>query len=93
MSARGIGTYRDTSLGGDMDKKVNVNYLESAHEFGGDNKVFNTDATIAVEAEHSLSFWDAVRQHKKAIGWSCIISASIVMEGFVLPWDHVTRAY
>jgi len=82
MSAREIGTYRDTSPEGNMDKKANVNYLESAHEFGSDNKAFNTDATIAVEAEHSLSFWDAVRQHKKAIGWSMIISASIVMEGY-----------
>jgi hypothetical protein len=79
MSAHEIGTYRDRS--GSMDKKSNVNYLESAHDFGSENKQFNIDATIAVEAEHNIPFWEAVRKHKKAIGWSMIISASIVMEG------------
>lgn len=61
-------------------KDAEVNYLESAYSYG-DEKQLNRDATIATEAEHSLSFREAVFKYKKAIGWSLVISASIVMEG------------
>jgi SP family general alpha glucoside:H+ symporter-like MFS transporter len=87
MSAREIGTsgYRDTSPSGDsMKKQTRTEYLEST---GGDfatsdAKRMNAEATIATEAEHDLDFWAAVKKYKKAIAWSMIISASIVMEGY-----------
>lgn len=84
MSAHEISSYGEhPSPDISMQKKANVDYLEAAGDTDyTSGKQFNTDATIATEAEHNLTFKQAVWKYRKAIGWSLIISASIVMEGY-----------
>lgn len=65
-----------------MEKSAQTAYLEAGSEAVSDARQANLDATIATEAEHSLTLREAVKKYKKAIGWSMIISASIVMEGY-----------
>ena len=42
-------------------------------------------AANATAAEHKMSLLDGIRTYPKAMGWSVLMSASIIMEGF----DHV----
>lgn len=55
----------------------------AAHEVEerlGANAIF--DAKNASDEEHSQTFWQAVKANRKAVGWSMLISMSIVMEGY-----------
>lgn len=40
------------------------------------------DVPSAIEQEHRLTFWHALRSYKKAVFWSLLISTTIVMEGY-----------
>ena len=40
------------------------------------------DARRATNTEHTMTFMQAVRMYPKAIGWSILLSLTIVMEGF-----------
>ena len=40
------------------------------------------DAALATEAEHNLSMWRAVHEHKKAVFWSLFIGLSAIMWGY-----------
>jgi len=40
------------------------------------------DAAEASAVEHSTSVWQALKENKKAVFWSMIISLCIVMEGY-----------
>lgn len=42
------------------------------------------DARDATDQEHHLSFFKAIRLYPKAIGWSVLLSAALIMEGFDL---------
>ena len=40
------------------------------------------DAKAGVDAEHSMTFMQGVRLYPKAIAWSMLLSATIIMEGY-----------
>lgn len=40
------------------------------------------DAALADQVEHTISFRDSFRIHKKAIMWSMLLSSALIMEGY-----------
>ena len=40
------------------------------------------DAKHAADEEHAQTLWQAIMANKKAVGWSVLISMSVVMEGY-----------
>jgi SP family general alpha glucoside:H+ symporter-like MFS transporter len=46
-----------------------------------DLKISN-EAHAAIEKEHNMTPWQAVRIYPKAIGWSFLLSCAIIMEGY-----------
>ncbi|OAA59750.1 Sugar/inositol transporter [Niveomyces insectorum RCEF 264] len=64
------------------DGKVEVAQLEATLS-GVDTKrqMFN-DARDATEAEHNLTLMGALKQYPQAVGWSVLVSAACVMEGY-----------
>ncbi|KAK0634246.1 general substrate transporter [Bombardia bombarda] len=43
-----------------------------------------TEAKVAADAEHSMTLLQALRAHPKAIGWSVLLSSTLIMEGYDL---------
>lgn len=41
-----------------------------------------SDAQAATTKEHSMTLWQGLKLYPKAIGWSVIFSAAIIMEGY-----------
>ncbi|KAF7350122.1 Maltose permease [Mycena venus] len=52
-----------------------------AHEIDNYAEVIH-DAAQADQAEHTMSIRDALRIHKKAVIWSMVLSAALIMEGY-----------
>ncbi|KAJ7046038.1 maltose permease [Mycena alexandri] len=52
-----------------------------AHEIANYDEVTH-DAAKADEAEHNMSIREALRIHKKAVFWSVVLSAALIMEGY-----------
>ena len=71
----------------------NVEKLATAHveETLGHDAV--DEAKRASEAEHSATFWTTFKKHKKGVFWSCIISLTIVMEGYDVSLMYNFMAY
>lgn len=44
----------------------------------------------AIEVEHALTFWEAVRLYPKAIGWSMYFSLGVIMLGMLPSCGTVT---
>lgn len=61
------------------DEKVDVVALEHQSFNVGKDVML---ARQAAEAEHSLSFLQAIRKHPTAVIWSVLLSTSIIMEGY-----------
>ena len=40
------------------------------------------DAKRASDNEHSAAFWETFKKYRAGVFWSCIISLTIVMEGY-----------
>lgn len=40
------------------------------------------EAKHASDLEHQQTLWEAVKENKKAIGWSMLVSLSVIMEGY-----------
>jgi hypothetical protein len=40
------------------------------------------DAKHAADEEHAQSLWQAIKANKNAVGWSVLVSMSVVMEGY-----------
>lgn len=53
--------------------------LEHA-EFTG--KTLNEDARMATQTEHTMPLWQGIKTYRKAVFWSVVVSASIIMEGY-----------
>lgn len=51
----------------------------SAHD---EKRASTVEAQIASQAEHEISVWEALKQNRKAVGWSMLVSATIIMEGY-----------
>jgi SP family general alpha glucoside:H+ symporter-like MFS transporter len=67
------------------DRIDNVEKQPAEHtEFAGGmaGKMLNEDARLATQAEHNLSLWQGVKTYRKAVFWSVVVSASIIMEGY-----------
>lgn len=46
--------------------------------------VLAAEARQAAEAEHEMSIWQAIKTYPKAIGWSVLVSSTLIMEGYDL---------
>ncbi|KAH8880785.1 sugar transporter [Thozetella sp. PMI_491] len=56
-------------------------------EAGGDaihNEVLGVEAKHAHAKEHEMGLWQAIRLYPKAIGWSVLVSSTLIMEGYDL---------
>ena len=42
------------------------------------------DASQAARAEHQMSLWQAIKTYPNAIGWSMLVSSTVIMEGYDL---------
>lgn len=47
-------------------------------------EVLASEAKLAAEAEHRMSLWQAIKTYPKAIGWSVLLSTTLIMEGYDL---------
>ncbi|KAJ7624208.1 maltose permease [Mycena polygramma] len=66
------------------DSSVNVlgtDHARLAHEIDNYAQI-TRDAAQADAAEHSMSIREAFRIHKKAVFWSVVLSAALIMEGY-----------
>ena len=61
----------NTALSKDAETPIEIRKLSIAAE----------EVREAIEVEHALSFWDAVRLYPKAIGWSMYFSLGVIMLG------------
>lgn len=39
-------------------------------------------AQEADAADRQLTLWAAIKKYRKAVGWSCLLSTALVMEGY-----------
>lgn len=49
---------------------------------GPSSKAVGENARLATEAEHELTFWQAMKIYRKAVAWSVIVSMATVMESY-----------
>jgi SP family general alpha glucoside:H+ symporter-like MFS transporter len=59
------------TTGKDGDAPIEVRKLSIAAE----------EVRDAIEVEHALTFWEAVKLYPKAIGWSMYFSLGVIMLG------------
>ncbi|KAF8160277.1 hypothetical protein K438DRAFT_1909944 [Mycena galopus ATCC 62051] len=60
---------------------VRADNARLAHEIGNYAEVTH-DAAQADRVEHTMSIRDAFRTHRKAVFWSMVLSAALIMEGY-----------
>lgn len=58
--------------------------LDAYHEESANTEALASEAKVAAEAERHMSLWDAVKTYPKAIGWSVLLSSTLIMEGYDL---------
>lgn len=46
--------------------------------------VLAAEARQAADAEQQMSVWQAIKTYPKAVGWSILLSSSLIMEGYDL---------
>lgn len=72
----------------ERDKKPEIAHLEDASDTSsfkqelGKTAFVLEDAKNATQAEHDLTFGQAVKHHKKAMFWAVVLSLTIIMEGY-----------
>ncbi|KAH7193928.1 general substrate transporter [Fusarium flagelliforme] len=54
------------------------------HDESPTTEMLASDAKVAAEAEHHMTLWQAVKTYPKAIGWSVLLSTTLIMEGYDL---------
>jgi SP family general alpha glucoside:H+ symporter-like MFS transporter len=60
----------------------------STNEYNEDKLALN-DARLATSKEHKLTVLQSLKPYRKAIGWSVMLSAAVIMEGRSHPSKHV----
>ncbi|KAF9885307.1 hypothetical protein FE257_013024 [Aspergillus nanangensis] len=65
-----------------MDLKASVQHFEADDKMPPDMDRVIDDARIATAKEHKMSLWQGLKLYPKAVGWSILISAAIIMEGY-----------
>ncbi|KAH6986395.1 general substrate transporter [Ilyonectria sp. MPI-CAGE-AT-0026] len=58
--------------------------VDTQHEETINAEMLTSEAKLAADAEHNMSLWDAVKTYPKAIGWSVLLSSTLIMEGYDL---------
>ncbi|KAF4976362.1 hypothetical protein FZEAL_6960 [Fusarium zealandicum] len=58
--------------------------LDAQHDETVNAEALASDAKVAAEAEHHMTLWEAVQTYPKAIGWSMLLSSTLIMEGYDL---------
>ncbi|KAM0433624.1 hypothetical protein ACHAQK_009242 [Fusarium lateritium] len=58
--------------------------LDAQHDETVSPEVLASEAKVAAEAEHHMTLWEAVKTYPKAIGWSVLLSTTLIMEGYDL---------
>ena len=51
------------------------------------------DAKNASDAEHTMSLWKAIKLYPNAIGWSVLLSSTLIMEGMSASPEHPWSIY
>ena len=69
---------------GDVKVAADSAHLAAVRAQFPDYEQLVAEARAAQEAEHEMTFWQAIRRYPKAIGFSVVISLAIVMEGYDL---------
>lgn len=64
------------------NEKTEVQTDHGDAALGSSSKVVGENARLATEAEHDLTFWQAVKIYRKAVAWSVIVSMATVMESY-----------
>ena len=54
------------------------------HDESPTAEMLASDAKLAAEAEHDMTLWQACKTYPKAIGWSVLLSTTLIMEGYDL---------
>jgi hypothetical protein len=65
----------------DSAQSSNETYRDLSTHIPGFKKLAK-DAKAATNSEHKMTFMEGLRLYPKAIGWSILLSLTIVMEGF-----------
>jgi SP family general alpha glucoside:H+ symporter-like MFS transporter len=65
-----------------MEVKSSAQHVETDVKMPPDMDRVIQDARIATEKEHKMSLWQGLKLYPKAVGWSILISAAIIMEGY-----------
>lgn len=73
-----------TSLSNDkaIDDVLDPSMVRHVSTKASNVQQINLDAARATEAEHNMSLRQGLKLYPKAIGWSVLLSAAIIMEGF-----------
>ncbi|SPJ78855.1 probable maltose permease (MalP) [Fusarium torulosum] len=58
--------------------------LDAQHDETVSPQALASEAKVAAEAEHHMTLWEAVKTYPKAIGWSVLLSTTLIMEGYDL---------
>ncbi|KAJ4265335.1 hypothetical protein NW762_004620 [Fusarium torreyae] len=58
--------------------------LDAQHDETISPEALASEAKVAAEAEHHMTLWEAVKTYPKAIGWSVLLSTTLIMEGYDL---------
>jgi MFS transporter, SP family, general alpha glucoside:H+ symporter len=62
-----------------MDTRKSIDLSEKHHVL---QREYLRDAEDATAQEHELTFLQAIKLYPKAVGWSVILSAALIMEGY-----------
>ena len=79
------------TMGLDHDNinKTTATHIEySSAEAHLNNLEIVKGAQQAATAEHEVTFWRAIKENRKSVFWSAIISLTIIMEGYDVGMTH-----
>ncbi|RXK34294.1 hypothetical protein BBD39_05535 [Arsenophonus endosymbiont of Bemisia tabaci Asia II 3] len=69
----------------DKNSSYNMDKVPAAeHHEPIQSEVLAAEASQAATAEHEMSLWQAIKTYPKAIGWSVLVSSTLIMEGYDL---------
>ncbi|KAH6721661.1 alpha glucoside transporter [Leptodontidium sp. MPI-SDFR-AT-0119] len=63
-----------------IEKAPQVQHTE--HSINMPGKMLDDEAKQATATEHNMKLWQGIKTYRKAVFWSVIVSASIIMEGY-----------
>lgn len=69
----------ENKIAASLEKDIDTGHHETLKQ-----DALVSEAKQAAEAEHRMTLWQAVKTYPKAIGWSCLLSSTLIMEGYDL---------